>query len=287
MKYEKEFVEFKTRIGIRQDSISDYIKSTNKFIEYIGHEDFELVKRKQVQDWVFEIRDNLMYSSVQKDLAGVKTFFQFLIDGIGLDIENPCSNIQIPKVKSEEQRKKDHLEYRDAEMVIQNTRNIKNKVALALAYYCGLRISEVRNVKFSDIDFDSRVLRVVGKGDKLEHIPLSFEIYALLVKYDRECIHKELSDYLFYVTNTDKPMTEVGLRKIFKKECEKAGLDSTKYVFHDMRKSIGMNLIENNYSMKQIQKFLRHSSMSTTERIYTHASDKNLNDRIKGEEGDF
>jgi len=282
IRFEKEFVDFKKRLGIREDSIEDYIRSMNKFVEYIGHENYELVKRKQIQDWVFELRGRLMYASTQKELAGVKTFFQFLIDGIGIEIENPCSNIQIPKVKSDEQRKRQHLEYTQAEEIVRSERTLKNKVALGLAYYCGLRISEVRNVKFSDIDFEEKVLKVIGKGDKLEFIPLSKEIYALLVRYSKECIHREISDYLFYATNANQPITEVGLRKIFKKACTNAGVDQSKFVFHDMRKSIGMNLVENGYTMKQIQKFLRHSSMSTTERIYTHASDENLKKMIQG-----
>ena len=154
---------------------------------------------------------------------------------------------------------------------------IRNQAILEFLYACGARISEAAGLRLGDIDFDSKLVRVLGKGNKQRVIPLhDFCVDALetyLGNARADLATNASSDFVFLSTRGN-PMSADSMRKMFKKTVRLAGLDESLSP-HDMRHTFATDLLNGGADLRSVQEMLGHSSLSTTQ-IYTHLSPNRL-----------
>ena len=153
----------------------------------------------------------------------------------------------------------------------------RNKAMLELLYATGMRASELTNLKLNNIDLDSCIVRIMGKGSKERIVPINdttikyLNIY--INNYRKEILNKKDSEYLF-ISNALKPITRQGLFKIIKKECIRAGIKKNVYP-HILRHSFATHLLNHGANIRIIQELLGHEDITTTE-IYTHLSNETI-----------
>ncbi|GAG72805.1 unnamed protein product, partial [marine sediment metagenome] len=144
---------------------------------------------------------------------------------------------------------------------------VRNKAMFEILYSCGLRVSELVNLRLQNIDFDEELLRFMGKGDKERITPVGNVGMLFLKKYlmiGRYKIEKERkSDYVFLNKN-GKKMTRQGFWKILKKYARRLNIDKNLYP-HIFRHSFATHMLQRGADLRTVQELLGHSSISTTE----------------------
>ena len=161
----------------------------------------------------------------------------------------------------------------------QSLTDMRDQAILEFLYACGARISEASGLKLGDVDFSSRLVKVLGKGDKERIIPL----HALCIRTMREYLEVARPVLLsgkqtdrFFVSTRGNPMNTDAMRKMFKATVRAAGLDE-RLSPHDMRHTFATDLLDGEADLRSVQEMLGHSSLSTTQ-IYTHLSPARLKD---------
>ena len=153
---------------------------------------------------------------------------------------------------------------------------------IEVLYRCGLRVSELIDLKISNINFKELYLKVEGKGDKTRYVPLAKFTAKLIKEYISEVrskykINKKCEDILF-LNSRGSAMSRVIVFIIIKELTEKAGINK-KISPHTFRHSFATHLLQNGADLRYIQEMLGHSSITTTE-IYTHLKNEELRDVI-------
>nr|HAD50150.1 integrase [Algoriphagus sp.] len=179
-----------------------------------------------------------------------------------IEIERPKTPRLLPHVLSKEEVK----------AILGAHQNIKHRTMLSLIYACGLRRSELLNLKPQDIDSKRGMLRInQGKGKKDRLVPISEKILELL----RECYKNEKPKvYLFEGQVAGEKYSEGSLQKVLKSALDKSGIKRP-VTLHWLRHSYATHLLESGTDLRYIQELLGHNSSKTTE-IYTHVSQRSL-----------
>jgi len=204
---------------------------------------------------------NLSNNSVRLKIMAIKFFFlEVLKSSINnFDIPNPKKHKILPKILSKE----------DIKEIINLNTNLKHRLIIKILYSSGLRLQELIDLKRNDIDFDRNLIFVKsGKGKKDRFTLLSQEIKLDLLKYYSSFNFK--TDYVLEGRN--KKYSKKSVQKILESSGKKIGKKITP---HMLRHSFATHLLESGIDIRYIQKLLGHSDLKTTE-IYTHVSDKNL-----------
>ena len=150
--------------------------------------------------------------------------------------------------------------------LIQSTHNLRYRIAIETAYSCGLRMSEVLALKVSDIDRAKTMIHVrCGKGGHERMVFMPPATLEALDNYYRQ-IHPKPSEWLFYGTAVDKPMTAAALRQAFNQARKLAGIREG-FTFHGLRHSFATHLLERGASRDEVQDMLGHKSPQST-RVY-------------------
>jgi integrase/recombinase XerD len=155
----------------------------------------------------------------------------------------------------------------DIEHLINHTDNPKHRLVLMLAYGCGLRLSEIQNLRPTDIDWGRSVISIKGKGSKERLVMLDPVLGRSLKLYlagQPDC------RYVFEGQTSGSPYPKRTIEKIYEKACRSAGIPR-KGGIHSLRHTFATHLLEQGTGLRQIQEVLGHSSIKTTE-IYTHVS---------------
>lgn len=169
---------------------------------------------------------------------------------------------QLPKVYSVE----------EVERIVSMPINPMHRLILLLAYGCGLRLSELRNLKVENIDFDNKLIWIrAGKGNKDRAVMLDASIRPALERY---CRTREITSWLFISSHTGQRLTTRTISKIYENACEKGGIHRRGGI-HTLRHSFATHMLENGIDLRYIQELLGHSSSKTTE-IYTHVASHRL-----------
>lgn len=152
--------------------------------------------------------------------------------------------------------------------------NTKHKLVIMLAYGCGLRLSELLNLRVRDLDWERNLIWIRnGKGSKDRSVMFSGTIQTMLKKYlTVEEMNNQRDSYIFKAERTGKRLAYRTIQKIFENACRNAGVHKRSGI-HGLRHSFATHLLERGTDLRVIQKLLGHSSTKTTE-IYTHVSAK-------------
>ncbi|MEG0327914.1 MAG: tyrosine-type recombinase/integrase [Erysipelothrix sp.] len=256
-----------------------YYRDVSQFLEFIGSHNVLEVDDKLAYSYLNELYESgLSSASVARKISSLRSFYKFLQQNYGA-LVNPFIHI---KIRKQSRKLPQFLMFDEIEKLLlscdDSNLGIRNQILIELMYACGLRVSEVCNLKCKDIDTSERVVRVIGKGNK-ERILFYYDaLNPKLMNYlnvVRPKLSKEGEDFVF-VNGQGKPLTTRGVQYILEKQSEKAGL-KIKVHPHMLRHSFATHLLDNGASLRIVQELLGHESLSTTQ-IYTHVSMKRIKD---------
>lgn len=249
-----------------ESTINTYTDAVKQFLLYYKDRDIRSLNNDDMIEYVHEhiIKNKLSFSYQNQLVNGVKLFFREVEKSrIELDkLQRPRREHKLPNVLSKEEVK----------AILEAPKNIKHKAMLSLIYACGLRRSELLNLKPKDIDSNRKILIIKNaKGRKDRIAPISEKIIEMLRTYYK--MYKP-EVWLFEGQKKREQYSEESLSKVLKNACKIVNIDKP-VTLHWLRHSYATHLLENGTDLRYIQELLGHKSSKTTE-IYTHVSTKSL-----------
>ena len=221
--------------------------------------------------------DELKVRSVAHNLTVINSFYNFLVNE-NIIKENPCNNIALPKIPKTLPNFLTEEEINKLLDIKLNTPyDYRNKAMLELLYATGFRISELCNLKITDIDLNNALIRVFGKGKKERIVPITDLVIKYLKLYIEEYRNMILknhdSEYLF-ISNSQKQISRQAFFKFIKSQCQYCGIEKNVSP-HVLRHSFATHMLKHGADLRIIQELLGHEDISTTQ-IYAHLLNEKL-----------
>jgi len=285
-RYIKDFVSYlKVEKGLAENSIFAYQNDVRKLADFSQGQKLNPkdVTYDHLKGFIADLYDlGLSERTQARIISGIKQFFSFLI----LDeviIKDPSELLETPSIgrKLPEVLTVEEIDQLISAIDLSKDEGHRNKAILETLYSCGLRVSELVNLKYSDIFIEEGFIRVIGKGNKERLVPLSksvvneIGIYSSMRKHLK--IQKGAEDFVF-LNRRGAPLTRVMIFTIIRRLAESIGLQKT-ISPHTFRHSFATHLIEGGANLRAIQDMLGHESITTTE-IYTHLDQSYLREAI-------
>ena len=290
MSWENSIKEFKYYLRVERsltnNTVDAYIRDVNKLSKYSINNNLsiKLIIRENIQDFISFLNDEKISARTQaRVISSVKSFFKFLImeDYI---INDPCQLIQNPKIGL---KLPDVLSIAEIDLIVSNIDNSskhgqRNTTIIETLYSCGLRVSELINLKISNIKFLEKYIKITGKGNKERLTPISQKCLKLLSIYINEIrIHQKIksgNDDIVFLNNRGSQLSREMIFTIVKKLTEKSGIKKNVSP-HTFRHSFATHLIEGGADLRAVQEMLGHENITTTE-IYTHLDNDYLRSNL-------
>ncbi|MGN6293252.1 MAG: site-specific tyrosine recombinase XerD [Chitinophagaceae bacterium] len=264
--------------SLADNSIEAYLRDIDKLTQYLQEAsslknpgDIELKELQQFLKWITEL--GMTPTSQARIISGIKSFYKYcLLENIARI--DPTILLEAPKLK---RALPDVLSYDEIEAIISQLDLSKpeggrNKAILETMYSCGLRVSEVVNLKLSQLYLDVGFIRVLGKGDKERLVPIGSSAIKYLTLYIKQIrVHtqpKPGNEDIVFLNNRGSKLSRVMIFLIIKELVKKAGIHKTVSP-HTFRHSFATHLVEGGADLRAVQEMLGHESITTTE-IYTH-----------------
>jgi integrase/recombinase XerD len=272
--------------GLSNNTIANYEYDLLRLVKYLGPDPEasnlpQNITHETVQGFVYQISKELKPRSQARIISGLRSFFDYLIFE-NVRESNPMDLIESPKLG---QKVPDTLSIAEIDRLIaaidlSTAQGERNRAILETLYGCGLRVSELIQLKISDLYFDEGFIKVRGKGNKERLIPIADSTIKYINIYKNEvrnhmAVHYEHSDILF-LNRKGKQLTRAMIFTIIKQLNKRAGLNK-QISPHTFRHSFATHLLENGADLRAIQMMLGHESITTTE-IYTHLDRRHLNE---------
>ncbi|MDD4516376.1 site-specific tyrosine recombinase XerD [Massilibacteroides sp.] len=261
--------------ALSENSIEAYLTDLDKLLQYIYAEnkDYKTITYNDLQHFVATLRDLGIHPRSQaRVISGIKSFYRYLLldEYISIDptelLEAPKIGMKIPEVLSVNEINSilDTIDLSKAE-------GQRNRAILEVLYSCGLRVSELTSLRYSDVYFEEGFIRVQGKGSKQRLVPISDTAIKEIKNYlyDRNLIpiKKGFEDILF-LSRRGTALSRIMVFHIIKEQTELAGVKKNVSP-HTFRHSFATHLLEGGANLRAIQEMLGHENIVTTE-IYTH-----------------
>jgi len=268
----KDFIYYlQAERGLSGNTVESYKRDVLSFLENTK-KNIKDVNREDIKNYLHSLHgSNFSTSTVARKTSSLRMFFLFHL-GEGLIEATPMNNIQSPRM---EKRLPKFLSADEVTKLIESVNgdfkySMRDKAILELLYGCGLRVSELLNIRREDIFLKEDFIRVKGKGSKERIIPLGSKAKKALIKYiteERPGLDKKKSAFLF-LTRRGNKLSRMGLWKRFREYLLKSGITKN-CTPHTLRHSFATHLLERGASLRTVQLLLGHSDISTTQ-IYTH-----------------
>ena len=286
-RYRRDFETYlRLEKGLADNSVAAYLRDVGHMERFMVEQEIEPedVSLDTLQQLLKQLNDTgIAQSSQRRMIAGWRLFFKHLVvedamkDSPAEMLDLPIRPNHLPDVLSDEDITK-----------IQSTFDLslpdqyRNNVIIEVLYGCGLRVSELVNLKMSNIYADEQVLQIIGKGNKERWVPINSHALDMLEMY----IHNVRSHYdiksgeekFVFINRLGRHLSRNYVFMFLKQAVENAGLN--KHVSpHSLRHSFATELVENGADLRAVQEMLGHESISTTE-IYTHLTRDALRNTI-------
>lgn len=264
--------------SLSDNSVEAYLRDIEKLTEYLQHArnlkspaEVTLKDLEKFLKWAAEL--GMTASSQARTISGIRAFYKYcLLENISF--KDPVLLLESPKLK---RALPDILNFDEIENIISQidlskAEGARNKAILEVMYSCGLRVSEVVNLKISNLYLDLDFIRVVGKGDKERLVPIGRSAAKYITIYKNTIrVHASPgpanADILF-LNNRGSKLSRVMIFLIIKDLVGKAGIKKN-ISPHTFRHSFATHLVEGGADLRAVQEMLGHESITTTE-IYTH-----------------
>jgi len=236
---------------------ANYKSQVLSFLNYFKNEvEPKAIDNEKIKLWLLQAQS---INSRKHRMCAITSFYK-----ITIGMPNKISKIPYPK---SEKKLPIVLSQEEVQNMFSVCENLKHKVILALLYSCGLRVSELINLKWSHIDRSRMIINIIGgKGNKDRQVMLDVSLIPLLEKYFREY---QTKTYILSGQFSDQ-YSATSVNQVIKQLAEKAGINKRVYT-HLMRHNCFTHMVENGTDINLIQKLAGHSSVKTT-LVYTHIS---------------
>ena len=286
-RYIKDFVSYlKIERGLADNSILAYQNDVQKLADYSLPRQKTVIELtyNDLKDFVAILYDlGLSARSQARIISGLKQFFGFLLLENEIK-EDPSELLELPKIG---RKLPEFLTIEEIDQLINfidlsKNEGHRNRAILETLYSCGLRVSELVNLRFSDLFFEEGFIRVIGKGNKERLVPVSPSVEKEIGIYN-DFIRRHQSiqpgnENIVFLNRRGAKLTRVMIFTIIKNLAEVAGI--TKNISpHTFRHSFATHMIEGGANLRAVQEMLGHESITTTE-IYTHLDQRFLRDAI-------
>ncbi|HKM45249.1 MAG TPA: site-specific tyrosine recombinase XerD [Dysgonamonadaceae bacterium] len=261
--------------GLSKNSISAYLTDLRKLIKYVEENELSIkdLKTSHLEEFLAEQYDQgIKARSIARILSGIKSFYHFLfLDGFietnpSELLDSPQIGLKLPVVLSVEE-----IDSILSAIDVSTVEGTRNYAIIETLYSCGLRVSEVANLKFTNLFFDEGFIRVDGKGNKQRLVPISNTAIKKIknyLKYRNTIITKKGSEDFLFISKRGTPISRITVFWYIKQYAESAGITKT-ISPHTFRHSFATHLIERGANIRYVQAMLGHEKITTTE-IYTH-----------------
>ena len=274
--------------GLAENSVSNYSRDVKKLIQHLEKNTIttapESISDLEVQQFIYDASKSINARSQSRLISGLRSFFDYLIFE-KYRKDNPTLLLEAPRIG---RKLPDTLSLADIDKIIaqidlSTPEGERNRVMLETLYACGLRVSELITLRFSDLFFDEGFIRVIGKGDKQRFVPIGQDTQKLIKLYSTHIRNhlesqKGFEDTLF-LNRRGKQLTRNMVFMIIRDLAAKAGIKKN-ISPHTFRHSFATHLLENGADLRSIQQMLGHESITTTE-IYMHLDKRFLKEVIE------
>ena len=277
MNYINDYLIFlKTEKKLGDTSIESYHLDLKDFDEYVKS-DLINVTTEQILKYLSKLKSDLSARSINRHISTLKGFYNYLVDEKYIK-SSPLENISILKIEKSLPK---YLTINEVDQLLNFPLNTafdyRNKAMLEVMYATGLRVSELVNLEYSNVDLYNSVIRVKGKGKKERLVPIgetaSYYLKKYVEEYRNQLIIKENYNELF-LNNHGKPISRNGFNFILENIRIKTKIEK-ELTPHVLRHSFATHLLEGGADVRSIQEMLGHENISTTN-IYTHVVDEIL-----------
>jgi len=273
--------------GLSSNSIESYIRDVEKLIKHLDDHSITIspikIDKDLIQSFVYDASKHINARSQSRLISGLRSFFSYLVFE-DYRTTNPLDHIESPKIG---RKLPDTLSIEEIDRLIgaidlsKSYNNIyigeRNRAILETLYSCGLRVSELINLKISDLFFDEGFIKVTGKGNKQRFVPIGkhTQNYIKIWKQERTKINisQDYKDTLF-LNHRGNQLTRAMIFTIIKNLAKAINLNKV-ISPHTFRHSFATHLLENGADLRAIQLMLGHESITTTE-IYMHVDRSHL-----------
>ncbi len=264
--------------SLSENSVEAYLHDVEMLTQYLqsindlkSPADVVLKDLQQFLKWITEL--GLSAGSQARIISGIKQFYKYcLIEQI--TVKDPTALLEAPKLK---RALPDTLSYAEIESIINKIDLSKpeggrNKAILETMYSCGLRVSEVVNLKLSNLYLDVGFIRVIGKGDKERLVPIGSSAVKYILIYTKQIrVHNKIKpdkEDILFLNKYGNELYRIMIFLIIKELAKEAGIKKN-ISPHTFRHSFATHLVEGGADLRAVQEMLGHESITTTE-IYTH-----------------
>tara|TARA_B100000945_G_scaffold91669_1_gene71588 strand:+ start:399 stop:1301 length:903 start_codon:yes stop_codon:yes gene_type:complete len=265
------------------NTIDSYLSDIKSFEKYLLKRKItfkSVIKDSEIVKKYFRYlgRTKISPKSIKRKYSSLSSYFNYLIDR-KITKKNPLYGVYTPKLKT---KLPEILSYEEIKIIFKQSENTDNELLglrdrciLELLYSCGLRVSELCELKIENIQFDNNVIRFFGKGNKERMIPLTVNAKEQLETYLYQSRHilanrRSSEQKYVFLSNNGKRLTRVAIWQSIKKYVNAAGITKTVSP-HTFRHSFATHLIDGKANIIEVQALLGHSDISTTE-VYIHLS---------------
>ncbi|MEM9821865.1 MAG: site-specific tyrosine recombinase XerD [Bacteroidota bacterium] len=275
--------------SLSNNSVEAYWRDVEKLIKFLDLQGMDLsptaVRLKELEDFIFWLNDlGLGANSQARIISGLRAFYKYLLVEDLMD-DDPTEMIEGPRLKRKipEVLHYDEIQKMLSSIDLSEAHGVRNRAMLETLYACGLRVSELVNLRLSNLFLDVGFLKVIGKNDKERLVPIGEEaikhirLYLTGVRKLQNNIDPEHENYLF-LNRRGKHLSRVMVFMIVKDAARDVGIRK-RVSPHTFRHSFATHLIEGGADLKAVQDMLGHESITTTE-IYTHLDTDFLKETI-------
>ena len=274
--------------SLSPNSVSAYVNDINKLIGFV-EEHYpnltpETVKLAQLRKFVEWMNENGISPRTQaRTISGIKSFYKFLL--IEEAVENdPTTLLESPRIgrKLPEILSDDEINSLIDAIDVTKAEGLRNKAIIETLYSCGLRVSELVDLKVSNLHFEQEFVRVAGKGERERLVPISKraieDIKKYLVSSRKKLIIEKGFENIVFLNRRGKKLSRVMIFTIIKNLADKIKLEKS-ISPHTFRHSFASSLVQGGADLRTVQEMLGHESILTTE-IYAHLDKEYLKDTI-------
>lgn len=280
MDWDKSIGQFKQFLrlerGLSTHSVAAYLADVTKLQQFAAIQGLkvEQITGQEIQEFLVWIHQfGISASSQARILSGLKSFFAFLKIEYNLDnsaielIESPRLERKIPDVLNIQE-----IDALIAAIDLSTAEGHRNQAIIEVLYSCGLRVSELTNLKLSNLNLDTGFIKVEGKGNKERLVPIGGQAVQFLKRYIQEIRAKQTikpgQEDTVFLNRRGSNLSRVMIFHIIKDTAARAGIKKT-ISPHTLRHSFASHLVEGGADLRAVQDMLGHESITTTE-IYTH-----------------
>ena len=275
----KEYLQYlQVEKGLAKNSLESYERDLSKLKNWTEKNSFDVVKlsRQDLREFLIDLSsEKLSPSSINRIVSALRGFYKFLQFDRHIE-KNPAEHLEaqtkgfyLPKFLNQTE-----IEQLLLVPDVSGEIGLRNRAILEAMYACGLRVSEVCDLKISDVEPDSGILTCKGKGSKTRKIPIGKSAVQWLKSYLAIRRKKEnIENQNLFVSSLGRPVSRQDIFKMIKECGEKIGREDISP--HTLRHSFATHLVQNSADIRSVQQMLGHSDISTTQ-IYTHITDTHL-----------